>query len=966
MNRTVLIIFAIVMISIPALAFAPDGGYQAGSVSISYYDNQPAFLSELTPLNVGEQRWAEFVSENGEWMGSKSERTGLVYRIWGGSSYVGIPADEGDAAGLAGEFLANHYELFGIRVADLKTASVYHPLGNWVIHFTQEYRGLDVYGAYATVAISRHGEVVLARSGYCPIGEVNVAPSISPDQAEWSAVSGLASVDYRFSEPELVIFPLPAEKGFDYRLAYRLEAISDLPSRWLVLVVAHSGEVLYRKDQILYDTVDGYVHGDIFEATPFDPPISMPFKWEGLTIAGPGLVYTDIDGYFSAEVGDQDPHAINADLSGFYVNVNNTGGSDASYSNLITPGETLMVDWDLSNSRDDERNGYFHTNVIHDYFKEIDPDFTLLDFPLPCNVNLNQTCNAYWDGSSINFFREGGGCENTGEIADVIYHEYGHGVTDFQYRPSSPSGAQHEGWSDYTAATITDQPLIGRGFYGEGTYLRTVDNDNRYPDDWSGEPHNDGLIIAGALWDLREALAPRTTYCDTLFHYARYYHSTNYEDYLIDILTVDDDDGDIYNGTPNSHEIYTAFDAHGIGPGDRLDIVHAPLEDTDNDTDPYAVVATITSTLTPVDEDAIFTNYWIDGGGSGSLQMTPTGNPAEYSAMIPAQPTGSLIGYYIEAADLDGNIYRDPADAPDHTHFFFVGLPDTLIFDDFEESSDWTVGVPDDDAVTGIWERVDPIGTYSDDDPTFPYQPEDDHTPDPGVNCWITGQQPLGDPDNGANDVDSGKTTLMSPVFDLEGLSNPVVQYYRWYTIRTNLDDSFFVDISNDGGAGWTNLETVTSTENYWQKKRFLVEQFIEPTSQTMLRYVAVDRPPGSLVEAGLDDFSILDLASTGIADDQGPGMPDRFALRQNYPNPFNANTEILFDLPRRCDVSITIYDIVGRVVRDFHLSGLQAGSGRVVWDGRANDGAEVAGGVYLYKLNAEEFSQTRKMLYLK
>ena len=47
---------------------------------------------------------------------------------------------------------------------------------------------------------------------------------------------------------------------------------------------------------------------------------------------------------------------------------------------------------------------------------------------LVANVNINQTCNAFWNGSSVNFYRSGGGCSNTGEIAAVFLHEWGHGL----------------------------------------------------------------------------------------------------------------------------------------------------------------------------------------------------------------------------------------------------------------------------------------------------------------------------------------------------------------------------------------------------------------------------------------------------------------------------------------------------------------------------------------------------------
>ena len=946
--------------------FTADGGFETESISIPYYDDQGVFRSSISEMSSMDPELTGFISRHGNWTMQLNERTRLVRQGVGGSVFVGIPVDDVNAAELAKTFLQSEFDLLGVPVENLLLQSAKRNLNRWVVHFAQRHNNLEVFGSFVTVVISDRGNIVLFRSSYFPGIDTSPAPSLSEEAVRQSAQTGLSSAEYSATDPELIIMPLPAESGFDYRLAYRLEIKSDQPSRWLTVVNAHSGEVLYRKSLIYYETVDGYISGEIFEATPFDPEITMPFEFEVVSIDQAGQVYTDEEGFFTAEVDGPETRNFNTELRGYFVNVNNTDGADAYFDGQITPGETLQFEWDLNTARADERNCFFHTNFIHDYIKAIDPGFTLLDFPLDCNVNINQTCNAYWSGNAINFYRRGGGCENTGEIADVIYHEYGHGITDFQYRPSSPSGAQHEGWSDYIAATITDQPLIGRGFFGEGTYIRTVDNTNRWPDDWNGETHNDGLIVAGALWDLREALDPRVTYCDTLFHFARYNYSTDYWDYLIDILLVDDDDDDLYNGTPNSEIILAAFALHGIEPA-GASFIHEPLGDTDDDSNPYPVTAIITAPVFPIDEDLVFVHHRAVGDDEfEAVQMEPTGNLDEYEGSIPAQPWGTLVEYYISATDVVDREFFHPAGAPDRTHIFVIGEPIMIEFDDLETETGWQVGAIDDDATSGIWERVDPNGTYADSDPNFPYQPEDDNTPEPGIYCFVTGQHPLGDPDNGANDVDGGKTTLYTPTYDLEGEEDVLIEYYRWYTIRTSMDDTFFVDISDDGGARWTNLEMVTSTENYWQRSRFLLEQFAEPTAQVMLRFVAMDRSPGSLVEAGVDDFAIYSFATTGTEPNSNTQVPARFALHQNYPNPFNGRTEISFDLAEQSDVEILIYDIAGRLVNGYEKVDLPAGYHSIVWDGRDNSGSHVASGVYLYELRAGEFSNAKKMLYLK
>ncbi len=69
------------------------------------------------------------------------------------------------------------------------------------------------------------------------------------------------------------------------------------------------------------------------------------------------------------------------------------------------------------------------------------PTNTWLGQVLTVNVNLNQTCNAYWNGSTLNFFKSGGGCANTGQIAGVSLHEFGHGIDQNDGTGTATDGA---------------------------------------------------------------------------------------------------------------------------------------------------------------------------------------------------------------------------------------------------------------------------------------------------------------------------------------------------------------------------------------------------------------------------------------------------------------------------------------------------------------------------------------------
>ena len=95
-------------------------------------------------------------------------------------------------------------------------------------------------------------------------------------------------------------------------------------------------------------------------------------------------------------------------------------------------------------------------------------------------------------------------------------------------------------------------------------------------------------------------------------------------------------------------------------------------------------------------------------------------------------------------------------------------------------------------------------------------------------------------------------------------------------------------------------------------------------------------------------------------------GFPTTFALSQNYPNPFNPTTNIDYALSKQSFVSIKVYNLLGQEVRTLASEEKGAGVYTAVWDGRDNSGLDVPSGMYLYKMIAGNFSETRKMMLLR
>ncbi len=106
-------------------------------------------------------------------------------------------------------------------------------------------------------------------------------------------------------------------------------------------------------------------------------------------------------------------------------------------------------------------------------------------------------------------------------------------------------------------------------------------------------------------------------------------------------------------------------------------------------------------------------------------------------------------------------------------------------------------------------------------------------------------------------------------------------------------------------------------------------------------------------------------VTSTGIGDLDN-GQPKKFELSQNFPNPFNPSTSIRYSVKDQSKVTITIYNLLGQEVRTLVNEIQTPGFRQVIWNGKDDNGRAVSSGVYLYRLRAGDFVQSRKMLLMK
>ncbi|MFQ5602580.1 MAG: FlgD immunoglobulin-like domain containing protein [bacterium] len=178
------------------------------------------------------------------------------------------------------------------------------------------------------------------------------------------------------------------------------------------------------------------------------------------------------------------------------------------------------------------------------------------------------------------------------------------------------------------------------------------------------------------------------------------------------------------------------------------------------------------------------------------------------------------------------------------------------------------------------------------------------------------------------------------------------------FAIPDNMED--FVQW---GGAG-NGRESVAATKGIWSSGDF-VPAVVDGHS---IEYDGSGNSPEDWFDQDNPTIGAENGVVTGV-EDEVVNVPSQFNLEQNYPNPFNPSTVIHYTLPQNADltaVKLDVYNILGQKVRTLVNENQSAGPHAVLWNGKDDDGNLVAGGIYLYRLQARSFSAVKKMTYLR
>ncbi|MFT5051840.1 MAG: hypothetical protein ACI8QZ_003269 [Chlamydiales bacterium] len=830
-------------------------------------------------LDLAMDSWRQANGSN--WRSRATRTSGNLEMLYGGMAEAPFrPELDQDWFQLARHFVHETYSMHLVESGTLVDHKVLMlPLGQinttdkMSVQLRQEVNGVPVINGSINAIFTMGGELLaLQNTGAMVPANTNTTPAVSAKSAERNATewfSRAQAVDPERTEAAELAFT--RTNGL-VSLTWRVEVHgTDHRIATLYIINAQTGQLQGTENLVHHFDVGGTVMTNATQGTLPDtgtnPPTQVPLPLARVTSSA-GTVFTDADGNFNYP-GVNTALNVTVEYVGQFYDVRNNAGADHSVVTTAQPAQANMIllNPGPAGGVTGEANAYMGSHATREMIKAVNPGDNTSDFNIVANVNLASTCNAFYNGSSINFYPTGGGCVNT-SYSTVVAHELGHWL-NVLYGTGNGGDGIGEGNADVFAMYTFDAPVVGKNFFGPGSNIRTGTNNSQYCGDGNGGcyggVHADGEPWMGAAWKVRRNL--KTTHgvsmggmvADNIFMgWMNGFNQTTIDSIIeTQWLTLDDDDGNINNGTPNANDIDAGFREQGF-PGINLLFTLAQLPDTQDDSNPFTVDATVSSLI----GNTITSVTLSYRAGPGAFQMAAMANLGgdDWQGTIPAQAAPSFVEYYITATDNGGLTQSFPgANAPLN---FILGQVTPVLVTDFEPTGNngWTGGVGGDNATTGVWVHVNPRGTAA--------QPEDDHTTGAGIRAWVTGQGTVGG-SLGENDVDGGTTTLLSPAFDGSGSTFLIASYWRWYSNNTGAApnaDTFVVGVSNDGGSTWTNVETIgpggNESNGGWINHSVDLATIIAPTANMRLRFRASDLGSGSIVEAGIDDIEIIDISS--------------------------------------------------------------------------------------------------------
>lgn len=774
------------------------------------------------------------------------------------------------------DFLSRHVDLLapGSSAADFRVVSDVSSNGLRSVGLVQSHGGLQVIGGQLSLHF-KNDRLIAVRSQALP--DVHVTGTRSsladPSTIEARAIAWLAH-DFAHGRldgvrtvggisPAMILPLVRAGGSVEYRevVSVELELLGS-PGHWLVYLDVHTGEPIARRSLLRWAELEYTA----WQRSPLGPRAGFPAAFVEATIDNEPSV-TSVDGLLSLPPSGA---TVGFGTDGVFARVFNDNGPVSSVATPMQPSQ--LFTWDLGDNpeQDAQLNAYVHTSIVKDYVRALDPEFPAIELETRVTVNIADVCNAFADGNTINFFLTGGGCENSALIADIVYHEYGHVAHVHGIIPGVGlfDGAHSEGASDYLAATIVNDSATGVGFFLDSTDpIRELDPDGfewRWPEH-AGEVHDEGRIIGGTLWDLRNVMIEKYGAAAGVAQTDRIWmdgirRAVDIPSTYLEALITNDDDGNLQNGTPDICEINEVFAAHGLyePPGATTEVstqtladgsmevtlsVGQPFDGCPGFIDPTGVVRhrpraeNGAPPVTPVE-----------------LSMTEVGD-GSLRAVIPPQPEHTVTQFQVELDWGNGTVVARPENFGDPWYEYFSGEVTEIWCTDFEDPDAFTF------SISGEWDWGVPEGGSGDPDAAY------DGSAVMGIS--------LGWPGLYSPNMSS---TLEFGSVDVSGFEVVRLQYRRWL----NVEDGFWdrATITANGEVAWENyasdnefISDIHHRDREWRFHDVPLTPYINAAGEVQLSFGLVS--DGGLELGGWTIDQLCVVGHSEVVDPGGGGCGD-------------------------------------------------------------------------------------------
>ena len=403
----------------------------------------------------------------------------------------------GTSSGASQSFLMENSAILGLSAEDaeeLTEVDSFEWAGLQFIRLQQTHQGLPVFGAGVVVGVDAQNQVRMVTSGLRPPTQFKLSEkTISLKEARQIARKDLGEGhELRGSiTHETVLYP--TQQG--HVEAYHLTIPAETPlGDWEYFIDVQNGEIVDSYNSMKFHSFYFAPRARVYPENPEDTALKTVMLRD---VKSP---YKQLDGHYCKAINEDAPAAV--------------------------AGSNYRFDFPPENTHFDECQVYYAVEKVYQYFLDLgfrgftvnNPYGKANNGQLAANVHTGTNYdNAFYSPSTGQIhFGDGSypgnanGLRDLAKEVDVVAHEFTHALID-EYHPGmfgSEGLALHEGYSDYFACSLTDDPDLGEYVVPapeRSGVIRNCDNNLRYPDAPT-EPHARGRVWAGACWDLRKEI----------------------------------------------------------------------------------------------------------------------------------------------------------------------------------------------------------------------------------------------------------------------------------------------------------------------------------------------------------------------------------------------------------------------------------------------------------------------------